>query len=185
MYSDIINQLKSKGVEFQEGLTKDEIAVIENSYNIVFPPDLKSFLSFSLPVSKGFINWRDTSEENILHIKSRLVWPLEGMIFDIKHNSFWYDDWGVKPDSIDKAINVCEANYYTLPQLIPIYSHRYIPSEPLEVDNPVFSVYQTDIIYYGENLKSYLEVEFEIKLHKDIDFKKIKKIRFWSDIIDY
>lgn len=115
MYSDIVNQLKLKGVEFQEGLTKDEITIIENIYNIVFPPDLKSLLSFSLPVSKGFINWRDTGEVNIQLIKNRLTWPLEGMIFDITNNSFWYDNWGVQPDSIDKAINECEANYYTMP----------------------------------------------------------------------
>lgn len=39
-------------------------------------------------------------------------------------------------------------------KLIPIYSHRYLAS--IEVNqNPVFSIFGTDVIYYGENLLSY------------------------------
>jgi len=67
--------------------------------------------------------------------------------------------------------------------LIPIYSHRYIPSRHCEINNPIFSVHQTDIIYYGENLEEYFKVEFKDKEHKDIDFDSIKHIDFWTDLL--
>lgn len=59
-----------------------------------------------------------------------------------------------------------------------------MPSFPFEYGNPIMSVHQTDIIYYGENLLSYLLVEFGLKEHEDIDFENIKYIPFWSDIIN-
>ncbi|MBF4696057.1 SMI1/KNR4 family protein [Fusibacter ferrireducens] len=184
MFNDIIQMLKHKGIEFQNGLSTKEIQNIECLYNIKFPTDLKLFLSTNLPVSKGFINWRDMSSENVQSIKSRLNWPLEGMNFDIKNNYFWYEGWGEKPESVDEAIAICEKNYRFVPQMIPIYSHRYIPSDPFEVGNPIFSIYQTDIIYYGNNLASYFEVEFNNKDQQFIDFNRIKKIKFWSEIME-
>jgi hypothetical protein len=67
------------------------------------------------------------------------------------------------------------------PQLIPVYLHRYIPiinKEP----TPVFSIHDTDIAYYGENLESYLEIEFGNKKQSEINFEIIKGIPFWSDL---
>ena len=92
--------------------------------------------------------------------------------------------WGEKPSDIKEAVNLATIYFNKAPKLIPIYYHRYIPSSPFAYGNPIMSVHQTDIIYYGENLLSYLLVEFGIKKRKDIDFEKIKKIPFWSDIID-
>ncbi len=178
----IINLLKSKGVLFDKGLDEEEIKTIENLYKITFPPDLKEFLSTALPISNEFINWRDISKNNVKNIKNRLNWPLEGMIFDIENNNFWYEGWGKKPDNLEEAIKVCEDEMKKVPKLIPICSHRYISSEPHEVDNPVFSVYQTDIIYYGENLLSYLQLEFDMKKYEDMNFDSIKEIKFWDDL---
>jgi len=47
-----------------------------------------------------------------------------------------------------------------LPKLISLYSHRYLPAEVPDTGYPVFSVYQTDTIYYGRDLLDYLEREF-------------------------
>lgn len=182
--SHIVNTLKEKGVEFTTGLKEKEIDEIEKLYNIRFPPDLKEFIMFALPISDGFVNWIDTSKENVESITNRLNWPLEGIIFDIEHDEFWMNDWGEKPSTLIGAVNVATMHYNKAPKLIPIYFHRYIPSNPLEKGNPIMSVYQTDIIYYGEHLLSYFLVEFDFKEHKDIDFKNIKRIPFWSDIIN-
>jgi hypothetical protein len=73
---------------------------------------------------------------------------------------------------------------FNAPKLIPIYSHRYIPEKPNESGNPILSVYQTDIIYYGANLLEYFENEFRRKGTKlEID-SRIKEIEFWSEIIN-
>ncbi|MNI63440.1 hypothetical protein D3C73_1188120 [compost metagenome] len=106
------------------------------------------------------------------------------MLFDVKHNNFWIKEWGSKPDDFESAKNICTEHYLKAPKLIPIYSHRYIPQTPLEAGNPMMSVYQTDIIYYGENLNSYLLVEFNLKKYDEIIFESIKRIPFWSDIIE-
>lgn len=178
----IINTLKNKGILFENGLSLQEINNIENLYDIKFPPDLKEFLYTALPVSNNFVNWRDLSEGNITNIKDRLNWPLEGIIFDIENNEFWYSGWGIKPNDLKEAIKVCKNEMTKVPKLIPICSHRYISSEPQEEGNPIFSVYQTDIIYYGENLLSYLQIEFGIKKYQDINFDSINHIRFWSEL---
>ncbi|WP_069997332.1 SMI1/KNR4 family protein [Cellulosilyticum sp. I15G10I2] len=178
----IIDKLKRKGILFAKGLTPEEIDEVQERYNITFPPDLKDFLSSALPLSHNFVNWRDTSKENIASIYARIDWPLEGMLFDIENNVFWYDGWGEKPDSLEDAFNICKEEFKKVPKLIPICSHRYIPSEPNEAGNPIFSVYQTDIIYYGEDLTSYLEIEFGFKKYERMNFSSIKDIRFWIDL---
>lgn len=70
------------------------------------------------------------------------------------------------------------------PLLIPLYRHRYLPAEPHAAGNPVLSVYQTDIIYYGSDLRSWLASEFGGLPHADAIAAPIRRIRFWSDVID-
>lgn len=53
------------------------------------------------------------------------------------------------------------------PRLLPIYSHRYLLAEPCRAGNPVFSVYQSDIIVYGTDLRTYLLHEFADLLGTD------------------
>ena len=68
------------------------------------------------------------------------------------------------------------------PKLVPIFSHRYIPFIPNDLNIPIFSIVQSDIIYYGRNLISYLEVEFKLKQYNNNDITG-KYIDFWSDFI--
>lgn len=185
--NDIQELLKSNGVEFSTGLSVSELKEIELKFHINFPPDLKSFLMIGLPISEKFPNWRGAlSSKNIENeIRSSLLWPLEGIIFDIVHNDFWFDKWGKKPDSDFEAEKIIKNQFHTLPTLIPIYSHRYIPMTPIEFDNPVFSVYQTDVIYYGLNLIDYLANEFKFAIPSSQDIpKNPKQIYFWSNLAE-
>ena len=43
---------------------------------------------------------------------------------------------------------------------MPVFGHRMIPDRPHLPGNPVFSVHQTDIIYYGCDLRDYFLHEF-------------------------
>lgn len=180
----IIQLLSSKGVHFDSGLTDDEIVQIEQKFELQFPPDLNLFLQTALPTSEGFVNWRLglKSKDEAAQIMNRLNWPLEGMLFDLKSNDFWTDAWGKRPDNYEESILIAKKHYETYPKLIPIYSHRYIPSRPNEKDNPVFSVHQMDIIYYGFDLATYFANEFRFALMDN--FEKLKEpkkeIDFWS-----
>lgn len=177
-------RLQRHKVKFDDPLTIQEISRIEAMYDITFPPDLREFYQCGLPVSEKFPNWRNTSEMNINSLRERLAWSLDGMLFDVEHNSFWYPAWGERPGDLEAAFHICRKEFSKVPQLIPVYSHRYISSQPEESGNPIFSVYQTDIIYYGEDLENYFKVEFSDKDYSEIDYKTIKKIQFWSDLVE-
>lgn len=175
--------LEKAGVVFDSGLTETEILAAEDFYNFNFPPDLKEFLMSALPVSKGWINWRDLEDRKI---KEMFDWVYEGIYFDIEHNVFWLDDWGAKPADLKEAFSIAKQRIDEAPKLIPICGHRYIPTSPNERNNPVFSVYQTDIIYYGSNLWNYFENEFYYYFQKPSYqiTEPIKKIEFWSQFAE-
>ena len=135
--------LERAGVVFAPGLTDGEIRQTEEEYQFVFPPDLKEFLMHALPIS--FVDWRNGEKQKIL---AMLAWPYEGMCFDIQHNAFWMDEWGPKPTAFDEACQIARTAIDRAPRLIPVVGHRYIPDRPHEYGNPIFSVYQMDIIYY-------------------------------------
>lgn len=181
MYKETIKLLKLQGVEFEAGLTYDEIIKIEKIYGIQFPKSLKEFLMEGLPVSNAFYNWRNVEHDNINFIKKIITLPIE-TVDELAEEVCWCDDWGEKPENeMDIAEKVRE-KLKNAPKLLPIYAHRYMPML-LDEQIPVVSVHNTDIIYYGENLVDYFQVEFGLKNQNEICFEKIKPIPFWSEIM--
>ncbi len=182
----LIDLLKKQSVSFDKGLTDEEIKKAETQFAVLFPPDLKLFLQTALPINNGFTHWRFAinGKRGADAVRKQLNWPLEGCIFDIKHNKFWKEDWGEKPNSYEAQCEIAKAAFKAAPTLIPIAGHRYIPEVPHEIGNPVFSVYQTDIIYYGLDLASYLANEHRFVLPANFPtLKKSKPIIFWDDFI--
>lgn len=176
-------RLLAAGVVFEPGLSRDEILAIEDSYGVRFPADLRAFLEYALPVSNGWVNWRGESPQVV---QERLDWPSEGICFDIEHNGFWWEGWGPSPPSLAEACAVARHALASAPRLIPICGHRYMPDRPAESGNPVFSVYQTDIIYYGKDLMDYFANEFHYWFERPgYEFDgHARHIEFWSDIVD-
>ncbi|MGE6795190.1 MULTISPECIES: SMI1/KNR4 family protein [Psychrobacter] len=182
---EIIRKLKAKKVKFEHGLSDEEVQQIENKFNLKFPPDLLYFLQKELPVSNDFVNWRSglKSKSEAIAIRKKLDWPFDGMVFDIEKNGFWIEEWGTKSDNVSENIATAKRHYKTYPKMIPIRSHRYIPSKPYKAANPVFSIYQTDIIYYGYDLAHYFAHEFRFELSdKFSEIDEPRFIEFWGDI---
>lgn len=176
--------LERAGVVFEPGLSAQEIHQIETNYGFRFPLDYCAFLMDSLPVSRGFVDWRNADEKQILKM---LSWPYEGVCFDILHNNFWLQEWGSRPLQLSDAYAIAQNAIDQAPTLIPIRGHRYIPDAPTEAGNPIFSVYQTDIIYYGRDLGEYLENEFGYHFFgkgRHIISEPVKSIAFWSYLVD-
>jgi len=171
-------------VSFAPGLTVEEVTAAEQRWRLRFPPDLAEFLRYGLPVSGGWFDWRDLRNPAI---ERALEWPLEGMCFDIEHNTFWPDEWGLRPASLSTAFEIARAEVAKAPRLVPVCAHRYIPAEPPETGNPVFSVYQTDIICYGADLWEYLSNEYSYYFRgPGAGFtvpENPKQIRFWSWLV--
>ena len=163
-------------VEFDTGLTDAEVAAIESRYGFRFPPDLCAFLQTALPKGPQFPDWRSGDESTL---RDWLDIPRQGVLFDIESNGFWLEVWGPRPALIGDALRRGEELLSAAPRLIPIYGHRMMPDEPHLSGNPVFSVHQTDIIYYGFDLADYLRNEFRLPGREPWS-EKVRPIRFWD-----
>jgi hypothetical protein len=184
----LVDRLREKGIEFEDGLKAVELEQIQKRYSLSFPADLVEFLSVGLPVSKNFPNWRTgivESAERARSIEEMLRWPAEGISFDVRRNDFWMASWGARPASVEEAVSEALRQVASAPKLIPLWGHRYLPAEPLEAGNPVLSVYQTDIVYYGVDLDAYFVREFGLTTDGARNGARApRRIRFWSDVIE-
>jgi hypothetical protein len=177
-----VELMKAHGVNFEPGLSDQEIEAVETRHQFQFPPDLRAFLQAALPCGDGFPPWRRPDDPGLL---ARLRWPEEGIAFDVEHNSLWQDNWGPRPKEISQAIERAQRLVRQAPTLIPICSHRYLPSEPQLPGNPVFSVYQLDIVAYGRDLWDYLRNEFESPFSSSVpDPSSCRPIRYWADLAE-
>lgn len=181
MYENSLNLLEQKGIEFEKGLTLDELKQIEMIYQIKFPSSLREFLMIALPVSKGFYNWRDIQDDNVRFIKKVINKPLSD-IHNMAGEVYWCDDWGQEPGDEKIISEEVIERLKEAPKLVPIYAHRYIPMV-VDENPPVISIHDIDIIYYGENLEDYFNVEFGKKTQDAIQVQNITPVPFWSDIM--
>lgn len=181
MYEESLDLLKAHSVEFENGLTINEIVQIEKVYDIVFPDSLREFLMTALPISKGFYNWRNMEYKNVDYIKRIISRPIK-YIQDMPEEIYWCDDWGQEPENeVDLKEEVLK-RLKKAPKLVPIFSHRYMPIITMG-NPPILSIHGVDIIYYGKDLEDYFKVEFGKKEQNSIEFDNIEPIQFWADIM--
>jgi hypothetical protein len=181
-WSDNIDLMRTRGVGFEVGLTAQEVLKIEYENSFQFPEDLRTFLMSALPVAGGrFPHWRRLDKRQI---SGWMTDPFEGIAFDIEHNSFWLATWGPRPAALAEAFEIARAAFDRSPKLIPIVGHRFMPAQPTTAGNPVFSVHQTDIIYYGLDLQRYLACEFGGLSHADAVRGEARRISFWTDLVE-
>lgn len=173
--------LEAIGGTLTRGLSERELRDAESAYSLRFPSDLRELLALALPIGERFPDWRELDSSAI---RASLAWPAEGITFDVEHDRFWWTAWGAKPSSLAAALDVARAELARVPKLVPVYGHRYMPSEPLEAGNPVFSAYQSDVIYYGSDLRSYLRREARHLAHAEAIAGPRRPIRFWTDLVD-
>lgn len=179
MWKNLIAEIRDTGVVFDPGLSDAEVTTTEARFGFRFPPDLREFLQTGLPRGERFPNWRSGNDAVL---EDWLERPLHGILFDVEHNGFWLEEWGKQPASLREANQIVTELVAAAPRLIPIFMHRMMPAEPHLPGNPVFSVHQTDIIWYGVDLRDYLIHEFLSR--EDIGIwpipSDIRRIRFWD-----
>ena len=173
-----VRTLTDRGITFACGLNDSDISAAEDCWSFKFPPDLRQLLQHALPISDGFPDWRSPDSDGL---RRTIEWPLDGMCFDIEHDDFWMDDWDARPDTLVAAKAIAKRAVQNAPFLIPVYSHRYLPADPCAAGNPVFSVYQTDIIFYGFDLAAYLDAEFNVPNPFPVPTAP-RAIEFWREI---
>ena len=183
MWASMVATLRDNGVEFATGLADNEIETTQRQYGIRFPPDLRAFLQAGLPRGSGFPDWRDGDAGEL---SAWLDLPSRGVLFDVQHNNFWLNEWEPRPPSPEQSLRVASELLAAAPRLVPIYRHRMMPSQPCVAGNPVLSVHQTDIMYYGVDLRDYFIHEFLTR--EDIGSwpipSHVRRVPFW-DIEQY
>jgi hypothetical protein len=179
---DMIERIRDTRID--RGLSLSELDGVESFFAFRFPPDLAELLRAGLPIGEKWPNWRAAvqgDDNAIKQIQQMLDWPHEGMCFDVEHNGAWDPSWGSRPASMQDALRIASDAVRAAPMLIPVYGHRYLPSDPCEAGNPVFSIHQWDIIVYGRDLQSYFEAECDgWRPELSADAKTIRSWTAWS-----
>lgn len=163
------------GMGWTTGYTAAELERAQTRFQLTFPPDLIDLLRDRRPV--GGPDWND---EDV--VRSLLAWPFEGLLFDVEEADLWWPEWGARPANADERAEVLRSVVARAPRLIPVFSHRYLPATPNEAGNPVFSVYQSDVIHYGANLEDYLARE-ENGWNSRPWPQTVREIDFWSEVV--
>ncbi|MFF5970541.1 hypothetical protein ACFY7C_03340 [Streptomyces sp. NPDC012769] len=146
------------GAEIGPGLGERELDGVEARFGFRFAADHRTFLAAGLPLgSPSWPDWRDGDPDDLAR---RLSQPVEGVLFDVRHNRFWHPRWSPRPTGTAEALRVARAELATVPQLVPVFGHRCLPGTASEWGHPVLSVHQTDIILYGNDLADYVRREF-------------------------
>ena len=115
----VMDALTNRGAVLAAGLTETEFEALEEEWGISFPDDLRPFLTSALPLDprrENFPDWRGGSEA----LGRSLKRPIDGICFDVEHNSFWYPPWGERPERLEDGLEMARASLAAAPPLIPI-----------------------------------------------------------------
>jgi len=164
-----------KPVQWTKGYTQAELDRAQRRFGLAFPPDLVALLRRKRPVEGH--DWTDDRA-----IRRALDRPFNGLLTAVENGRLWWPEWGKLPSSACAREQVLRGVVSLAPKLIPLIGHRYLPEQPHQTGNPVFSIVGTDAICYGANLKDYLEREFT-GWHSRPWPTQIKYIPFWSDLV--
>ncbi len=153
---------------------------MERRFGFKFGPDHLELLTEVLPIGQRWPDWRNDSDAKL---RDMLGSPTDGVLFDITSNAFWPSGWGNRPPNMSDALELGRRRMREVPTLVPVYSHRFLPAAPCEARSPVFSVHQTDVIYYGLDLEDYLIREWQDP-RRPMDSFPLVKVPFWSELAE-
>ncbi|NUP50018.1 MAG: hypothetical protein HOW97_22305 [Catenulispora sp.] len=177
----------------EPGLTEVEFARIETDFGFAFAADHRAFLAAGLPVRvpdndppgviRTYDPWPDWRDGDPKQLRDRLDRPMEGLLFDVKHNAYWDESWGERPADVERALEVARQHLSAVPTLVPVFGHRYLPAGREDFGHPVLSVWQRDIIYYGLDLADYITREFGVPDRVDEAWSPRATVEFWRDFL--
>ncbi|MBV9989999.1 MAG: SMI1/KNR4 family protein [Alphaproteobacteria bacterium] len=166
------------------GYTQSELDDIQAKWGLRFPPDLVALYRQRRKVieTPGFdsFDWLAADDATV---RDALDWPLGGFFFDVGHG-LWWPEWGPMPEENSAREARLREIFAQAPKLIPVCGHRYIPETPHEAGNPVFSVYQMDVIVYGADLADYIVHENTVG-PRIFETPPAKMIPFWSRAVEF
>jgi hypothetical protein len=197
-----------QGTKWLGGFSDAEIDSFEQTWNLRFPADYRLFLRLLGAPNRSMVTagyrGRDMVQgecpsfyhwgADVEAIQYAMASPLEGLLFDVENNVLWLDSWGVRPNDVEGRRQRLSELIQGAPPLIPIIGHRYLVGTPVKAGNPVLSVHQSDIIFYGSDLRKFLITELSDLLeinHEEAYQKAVEEITetsytnipFWGEIM--
>ncbi|MHA7984800.1 hypothetical protein ACX9R5_03255 [Rathayibacter sp. CAU 1779] len=169
--------LRDNGVILDRGLDESEFRRLREQLDVEFSPDHRDLLRRALPQGPGFPDWRNASVDDL---RRRLDWPKDGVRWDVENNGFWPPTWGRRPTTRQARSRLVARQLAAVPQLLPVFGHRFLPGGDAPRGVPILSVMQTDVIVYGWNLLDYFRHELE--LPRDEPPQRSLVIPFWGQI---
>ncbi|MFC4083368.1 hypothetical protein [Amycolatopsis samaneae] len=179
-----LEEARAVQVSLQEpvrpGLSDAELDEVEERFGFRFAADHRTFLAAGVPIGDRWPDWRCGNPDQL---RKRLDWPVDGVLYDVEHNAFWLPDWGMRPIDLSDALAVARRQLAEVPRLVPVCGHRYLPAIAGSTGYPVLSVYQTDIIVYGNDIRDYLAHEFGDE-PVESNTAPLREIPFWSQFLE-
>ena len=183
----VLKILETKGIPTKPGMPETELAEMEWLCDISFPDDLRALFHVVVPAGKKFYDWTDASPENVWYLKKMIEDPVRTSIHDVEYVKWtWMREWGEKPSDYDTRQAILMKHLSTAPKMIPIYGWCYLPAEPRDAGNPVYTFSQLCEAHCpGENLWLFFERVFANRRKElgNIDYDAIKKVPFWYKTI--
>ncbi|MFD7067240.1 hypothetical protein ACFV97_08375 [Streptomyces sp. NPDC059913] len=170
--------------EIRPGLTERELAGIETRFGFAFADDHRAFLAVGLPTGEGWPDWR---HGNAALLRSWLDRPVEDVLFAVAEADFWHPGWGTRPARQADAVAGARAHLASVPQLVPVRSHRYLPAGRETWAHPVLSIRGADIISYGYDLVDYVRQEFGGPQDGTEEERPVADVAaaFWADFLSW
>lgn len=182
-FDQIIYQMEQQGICFLKNVTSEQLDQAQERYGICFPEKLRRFYRMGMPVSKGFVRWLEESPEYVETVQKKLKAPIRMLLDAVEQEEFWPASWGERPLEGEQLHNKALDKLNQAAVLVPVYSHRYMPCLEGTGDAPILSVYGSDLIYYGSDLKNWLQIEFCSLPRQTIFESELPPIPIWQDLI--
>ncbi len=195
----LVRNLKAKGVRFATGLSEAETGAAEKAYGLRFPPDFRAlvkagvlnglppfspeFVALSGPrLEGGFYDWRDLRNAEI---RDAIREPVRGIVEQIEAQELWPAAWGERPTTHRAVVAMADQRMRPATRLVPIHRHAYLPQEPFEAGNPVFSFHGGDIICISKSLEDHLLWLARPLPGVRMNAPRAKAIPFWDEWVEY
>ena len=178
-------KLKKAGIPMERGMTAAQLDRAEAVFGFRFPREIRAFLSFAVPVEKGFFDYRDVSEENQKKFQEFQNWMEDRFRFDLENNREDMLELLAEPLGNPADFDGAVMDYFhSSVKLIPFYIHRCF-FDGMD-DMPIVSFMQpVDSIFYASSFRDYLEVEFLRKDHdaEDPPRDRKKETGIWNYLV--
>lgn len=137
----------------EPGLDDSELSGAETEFQLTFTPLWREVLRkvhpISLPIaprtedgvlrSASYPDWRQRDADAV---RKHITAPVDGVLFDVEHNGFWWRSWGLQPEVMSDRLATASLRLAAVPRLTPIRGNWYVGEQ---IDSPVLSIVQTDL----------------------------------------